>query len=94
MTTSQRAGLRDRATIDGMSYHSIVLPPREDPWGSSPPYVRQAATRKARALRVLRLYRRRGWNESAVVLEYSRATQALVDALDQWEFEESNPTLF
>lgn len=77
-----------------MSYHSVVLPPPEDPWASSPPYVRQAAVRKARAYRVLRLYRRRGWNESAAVLEYSRATEALAEALDRWEFEESNPPLF
>lgn len=77
-----------------MSYWSIPPRQREDPWASAPPYVKAAFLRRARAYRVLRLYRRRGWNESAVVHEYDRATTAMTAAIDQWEFEERNPTLF
>lgn len=65
-----------------------------DPWQGAPSYVRDAARRKAKAFRVLRLYRRRGWNESAVIHEYDRATSAMVAAIDRWEHEEQNPPLF
>lgn len=77
-----------------MSFWSIPADPLSDPWQGAPPYVRSAALRKARAWRVMRLYKRRGWNPRAVVTEYSAACEGLVGALDQWEFEESNPSLF
>lgn len=77
-----------------MTYHSLPADPLADVWADAPPYVRSAAVRKARAFRVLRLYKRRNWNPTAVVTEYSRASEELMTALDQWEFEEANPTLF
>lgn len=59
-----------------------------------PSDVREALTRRARAGAALRLYRRRGWNPSAVLLQYRRASADLQAALDRWEHAEQNPTLF
>lgn len=65
-----------------------------DPWQGAPSYVREAARRKARALKVWRLYMRRGWNRSALQFEMQSATEALNAAIDRWEHEEVNPPLF
>lgn len=59
-----------------------------------PADVRDALTRRARSGAALRLYRRRGWNPSAVRFQYDRATADLQAALDRWEHAENNPTLF
>lgn len=77
-----------------MSFHSIPADPLSDPWEDAPAYVRAAALRKARAWRVLRLYKRRGWNPRAVVTEYASASEGLHSALDRWEDRERNPLLF
>lgn len=77
-----------------MTYHALEESPRADAYLGAPGYVRAAAVRQARAFRVLRLYKRRGWNPSAVVTEYTRAREAMGVALEQWEQEESNPPLF
>lgn len=77
-----------------MTYHSLETAPPEDPWALAPSYVRQAALQKARSWRALLLYRRRGWNESAVRSAFDRDARALREAIDRWEFEESNPYLF
>lgn len=77
-----------------MTYWSLPPEERTDPWLNAPSYVKRAAVRKARAFRVLRLYRRRGWNERAVAYEYSQATEQMASALDRWEHEEANPRLF
>lgn len=59
-----------------------------------PADVRSALFRRARAGAALRLYRRRGWNDSAVRFQFDRAASDLAIALDRWEDRETNPTLF
>lgn len=59
-----------------------------------PSDVRQALHARARAGATLRLYRRRGWNDSAVRFQFDRAAAALAIALDRWEDREKNPRLF
>ena len=59
-----------------------------------PSDVRQALHDRARAGAALRLYRRRGWNDSAVRVQYDHAAQELELALGRWEHEEKNPRLF
>lgn len=59
-----------------------------------PADVKQALIARSRAGATLRLYRRRGWNDSAVRFQYERAATALAIALDRWEHRETNPTLF
>lgn len=60
----------------------------------APARVREAALRHGRALHALRVYRRRGWNPSAVELSAKRAYAALSQALEDWEHSEQNPRLF
>lgn len=78
----------------GMTYYSLPAPESDVVWDEAPNYVKMAATRSARAARVLGIYRRRGWNPSAASREYSAAREALHAAIDRWEFEENNPSLF
>ena len=78
----------------GMTYYSLPAPESDVVWDEAPAYVKMAATRSARAFRVLGIYRRRGWNPSAASREYSAAREALHSAIDRWEFEENNPALF
>lgn len=59
-----------------------------------PTDVKQALHARARAGATLRLYRRRGWNDSAVRFQFDRAAAALAIALDRWEDRETNPPLF
>ena len=59
-----------------------------------PADVREALHARARAGAALRLYRRRGWNDSAVRFQFDRAAAALAIALDRWEDRETNPPLF
>lgn len=59
-----------------------------------PSDVRSALHARSRAGAALRLYRRRGWNDSAVRFQYNRASSELEAALARWEHAESNPTLF
>ena len=59
-----------------------------------PAEVRQALFRRARAGSALRVYRRRGWNDHAVRIQYARASAELDAALDRWEHREMNPPLF
>lgn len=59
-----------------------------------PSDVRRALSDRARAGAALRLYRRRGWNDSAVRFQYRRAQAELDAALDRWEHQETNPPLF
>lgn len=59
-----------------------------------PSDVREALVARARAGAALRLYRRRGWNDSAVRFQYTRATANLARALNEWEDREANPPLF
>lgn len=47
-----------------------------------------------KAARVVRLYRRRGWNESAVLYARDRARERFVAAHQEWEHRQNNPTLF
>lgn len=77
-----------------MTFYSIPSETPPDPWEGAPVYVRSAALRKARAWRVLRIYKRRGWNPRAAMTEYSRASEELDSALDRWEHQEMNPSLF
>lgn len=62
-----------------------------DEW---PREIRQQFARRSRAGAALRLYRRRGWNASAVSLQLNRETAALKTMLDDYAFADANPTLF
>lgn len=80
--------------IVGMTYYSL---PHDEPvntMAQAPMYVRQALLRMQRAARALGLYRRRGWNDSAVVYAHRRARADFQAAVDRWEHEEMNPRLF
>lgn len=59
-----------------------------------PPDVREALRWQARLAVALRLYRRRGWNDSALQLQYSRQTARVRALLEKLEFDEMNPALF
>lgn len=62
-----------------------------DDW---PIHIRQQFARRSQAGAALRLYRRRGWNDSAVRFQLDRETSALKRMLDDYAFAETNPTLF
>ena len=62
-----------------------------DTW---PLAIREAYRRRARAGAALRLYRRRGWNASAVSVQFDRETAALRVLLDDYAFAHANPSLF
>lgn len=62
-----------------------------DDW---PRPIREQFARRARAGAALRLYRRRGWNPSAVSLQLDRETATLKRMLDDYAFADANPTLF
>lgn len=62
-----------------------------DEW---PAELRAQFARRARAGAALRLYRRRGWNDSAVRLQLDRETSALKRMLDDYAFADANPSLF
>nr|CRY96697.1 hypothetical protein [uncultured prokaryote] len=59
-----------------------------------PGYVRQAFHAYRQSSAALRLYRRRGWNDSAVRLQHDRNTSAVTAAIEKWEHREMNPSLF
>lgn len=59
-----------------------------------PREVRAAIRQVGRAGAALRLYRRRGWNPSAVQHQYERETRNLWAVIDAWEYREQNPPLF
>lgn len=65
-----------------------------DVFDDLPGYVKVAFHEHRRAGSALRLYRRRGWNPTAVLFQWNRAKQSLQEALDRWEHEELNPRLF
>lgn len=62
-----------------------------DEW---PREIRAAFARRAKAGAAVRLYRRRGWNPSAVSYQLERETRALKQLLDDHAFASANPTLF
>lgn len=59
-----------------------------------PPYVREAFYRYRRSGAAVRLYRRRGWPDSAVSVQHARDKRDLQTALDRFEHAELNPPLF
>lgn len=63
-------------------------------WDHYPREIKRLAFENARAVRARRLYRRRGWNTSAVDAAVKRTGDALGRALSDLEFEENNPRLF
>nr|CRY96520.1 hypothetical protein [uncultured prokaryote] len=65
-----------------------------DHFADYPVEIREANRRRARAFSALRLYRRRGWNDSAVRLQHDRESANLKQLLDHLVFAEENPTLF
>lgn len=67
--------------------------PNDGPDGL-PRYVQVQLARVGRAGAALRLYRRRGWNDSAVRLQYDREAAKLTVLLDKLEHSENNPSLF
>lgn len=62
-----------------------------DSW---PREIREQFARRARAGAALRVYARRGWNDSAVRLQLDRETRRLRQLLDDYAFADANPTLF
>lgn len=64
------------------------------PWDDFPPHIKRAAFDNARAVRARRVYRRRGWNTSAVDAAVKRTGDALGAALSELEHLENNPSLF
>lgn len=59
-----------------------------------PPDVKAAFHRYRRAGAALRLYRRRGWNPSAVLASVRREREQLERLLERLEHDEQNPRLF
>lgn len=62
-----------------------------DEW---PRAIRDAYARRAKVGAAVRLYRRRGWNASAVSYQLERENLALKRLLDDYVFASANPTLF
>lgn len=59
------------------------------------PFELRAALRaRGKAIVAERVYRRRGWNTSAIRAEIARRSSQINALLDQWEDRETNPTLF
>lgn len=75
------------------SYHSLEHLP-DDVFDDLPFEVKRAFHSRARAGAALRLYRRRGWNDSAVRVQLARASESLERAISEWEHRELNPKLF
>lgn len=65
-----------------------------NPFDDAPEYVKVAARAAARSLKAVRLYRRRGWNDTAVAYAYRRDREALANAVARWSHDEDNPRLF
>lgn len=83
----------------GASIGGMVNPRGLDDFPSSvvsewPRPIREQFARRARAGAALRLYRRRGWNPSAVSLQCDRETATLKRMLDDEIFRYENPSLF
>lgn len=64
------------------------------PWDGFSPEVKRAAFEHARAVRAARLYRRRGWNASAVDAAVTRTSSRLSTLLQELQHLEDNPPLF
>lgn len=64
------------------------------PWDGYSPEIKRAAFANARAVRARRIYRRRGWNTSAVDVAVRRTGDELGRLLSEMEHRENNPTLF
>lgn len=58
------------------------------------PRLRSALARQGRAGAALRLYRRRGWNDSAVRFQFDRESAAVKKILLEEAFAYENPALF
>lgn len=56
--------------------------------------IRQQFARRARAGAALRVYRRRGWNPTAVLFQFDRESAAVKALEDKYRFEHENPALF
>lgn len=59
-----------------------------------PPEIRTAFRRWGRAVAALRVYRRRGWNASAVLAQVERERAAALRLLDEHQDRLDNPVLF
>lgn len=59
-----------------------------------PPQLRAAVARLGRTTAAVRLYRRRGWNDSAVLVARNRDRAEVQRILDELEHQEQNPPLF
>lgn len=64
------------------------------PWDDYSPEIKRAAFANARAVRARRVYRRRGWNTTAVDAQVRRTGAELGRLLSELEHRENNPTLF
>lgn len=72
---------------------------RPDPFPTGSPdelprHVRVLLAQHGRALAALRVYRRRGWNERAVLADVRDKSARVQNALAALERDEANPRLF
>lgn len=58
------------------------------------PAVGALLDQQRKALSALRVYRRRGWNDAAVIHQLNRLRDSLARELEREEYEWQNPTLF
>lgn len=77
-----------------MSYWSLTPLARPDEDPDMPAELRQAFRRWGRASSALRLYRRRGWPESAVLAAFERERREVHRLIAELEDRENNPSLF
>lgn len=77
-----------------MTFYSRTDAPEPDYIDSLPADARLALMRWQRSISALRLYRRRGWNDSAVAFAAKRDRESFHRALNRIQFAHDNPTLF
>lgn len=80
--------------IVDMAYYSLPLEEPVNTLDQAPLYVRQPLMRMQRASRALGIFRRRGWNDSAVAHAHRIARADFQAAVRRWEHEDLNPKLF
>lgn len=94
MIIFRAAGPGAGATMGPMSYWSLTPPLRPDEDQDMPDELKAAFRRWGRASAALRLYKRRGWNDSAVRFAFERERREVQRIIREMEHREMNPSLF